>query len=67
MEKIHLSEVYTASTASTKFGIPYSTLKDDLRYGRFDSLIRRGLVKKEGRVWLISIQAIVEIYGEKYK
>lgn len=65
MEKFYLSEVFTASSAAKIREIPYSTLKDDIvRYGKFDSQIKRGLVKKEGRVWLISKQALDEVYGE---
>lgn len=67
MEKVYLSEVYTASSAAKIREIPYSTLKDDLvRYGKFESHIKRGLVRKEGRVWLITKQALDEVYGEKY-
>lgn len=65
MEKIFLSEVYTASSAAKIRQIPYSTLKDDIvRYGKFDSHIKNGLVKKEGRVWLITKRALDEVYGE---
>ena len=61
-----LGDIYTASTASEKFKIPYSTLKDDLnRYHRFDEQIKNGLVKKEGRVWIITRQAIKEVYKNK--
>ncbi|MBP2079843.1 helix-turn-helix domain-containing protein [Oceanobacillus polygoni] len=58
-----LTDVFTASTASKEFGIPYSTIKDDLnRNNKFNDQIKRGLVKKEGRVWLITRQAIKEVY-----
>ncbi|WP_339226763.1 helix-turn-helix domain-containing protein [Oceanobacillus sp. FSL K6-2867] len=60
-----LSDIYTASTASKEFEIPYSTIKDDLnRNHKFSDQIKRGLVKKEGRVWLITRQAIQEVYDK---
>ncbi|AYC54106.1 hypothetical protein ACH95_11860 [Bacillus glycinifermentans] len=60
-----LSEIFTASTGSKYKGIPYSTLKDDLnRYHKFKEQIEKGLVKKEGNVWLITKQALEEVYGD---
>ncbi|MFD1736115.1 helix-turn-helix domain-containing protein [Bacillus salitolerans] len=65
-ERFKLSDIYTASTASTKRGIPYSTLKDDLvRYGKFDEHIKKGFVKKEGRVWILTKQALDDVYGKE--
>ena len=61
--RFKLDDIFTASTASKYIGIPYSTLKDDLtRYNKFKSQITRGLVKKEGRVWLITKQSLQEVY-----
>jgi len=61
-----LDDIFTASTAAKYKGIPYSTLKDDLtRYNKFDSQIKRGLVKKEGRVWIITKQALDEVYSNR--
>jgi len=58
-----LIEIFTASTAAQHFNIPYSTIKDDLtRRKKFDEQIKNGLAKKEGRVWLITGQAIKEVY-----
>ncbi|MFE7064459.1 helix-turn-helix domain-containing protein [Sutcliffiella sp. NPDC057660] len=66
MEKFALSEIYTAASASNKRNIPYSTLKDDIvRYRKFDSQLERGLIKKEGRVWLVTEQALNEVYGSQ--
>lgn len=65
MEKPHfaLDDIFTASTAAKHFQIPYSTLKDDLtRRNKFQEQINKGLVKKEGRVWLVTGQAIKEVY-----
>lgn len=65
MEKpsFKLDEIFTASTASKDFNIPYSTIKDDLtRRNKFEEQIKKGLVKKEGRVWLVTGQAIKEVY-----
>lgn len=60
-----LSDIYTASTASKEYGVPYSTIKDDLnRKQKFNDQIKRGLVQKEGRVWLITRQAIQEVYDK---
>jgi len=59
----HSTIYFTASTAAKYIGLSYSTLKDDLsRYNKFESQIKRGLVKKEGRVWLITKQALHEVY-----
>lgn len=64
--KFSLSEIYTASTASEVFKIPYSTLKDDLtRYHKFNKCIENGLVKKEGKVWIITKEAIETVYKTK--
>lgn len=64
--KFSLEEIHTASASAKIWGIPYSTLKDDLtRYKKFQSQIARGLAKKEDRVWLISEEAMKEVYGEK--
>ncbi|MGM0924678.1 MAG: helix-turn-helix domain-containing protein [Bacillota bacterium] len=61
--RFSLSEIFTASTGARYIGIPYSTLKDDLsRYNKFEEQIERGLVKKEGRVWMITKQALEEVY-----
>ncbi|NLP52042.1 helix-turn-helix domain-containing protein [Bacillus sp. RO1] len=66
MNKFSLAEIYTAATASAKRNIPYSTLKDDIvRYGKFENQMERGLIKKEGRVWLLSEQALDEVYGSQ--
>lgn len=65
MEKprFSLDEIYTASTAAKQFAIPYSTIKDDLnRRNKFEDQIKRGLVKKEGRVWIMTKQAMQEVY-----
>lgn len=64
--RFSLDEIFTASTGAKFKGIPYSTLKDDLtRYNKFESQIKRGLVKKEGRIWLITKQALNEVYYHK--
>jgi len=61
-----LDDIFTASTAAKYKGIPYSTLKDDLtRYQKFDCQMKRGLVKKEGRVWIITKQALDEVYSKQ--
>ncbi|WP_337970274.1 helix-turn-helix domain-containing protein [Virgibacillus salexigens] len=66
MDKLFsLKDIFTASTAATYLNIPYSTLKDDLnRYNKFEQQIKDGLVKKEGRVWIITRQALEQVYSK---
>ena len=65
-KRFSLDDIFTASSSAKYKGVPYSTLKDDLtRYNKFKSQIERGLVKKEGRVWLITKQALNEVYPNK--
>ncbi|GGJ57389.1 helix-turn-helix domain-containing protein [Virgibacillus salexigens] len=60
-----LDEIFTASTAAKHFQIPYSTLKDDLtRRNKFEEQIKKNLVKKEGRVWILTKQAMNEVYKD---
>lgn len=61
-----LADIFTASTAAEYKKMPYSTLKDDLnRRNKFQKQIENGLVKKEGRVWIITKQALNEVYPNK--
>lgn len=63
-KRFTLDEIFIATTAAKYMGMPYTTLKDDLtRYDKFDEQIKKGLVKKEGRIWILTKQALIEVYG----
>lgn len=59
-----LNKVMTPPEASQRWGLKRDTVRAALTRGRFDEQIARGLVRKAEKTWLITEQAMREVYGE---
>lgn len=61
-----LNEVYTLSEAAKAWGISSTNLRNSLnRFGRFDRQIEKGTVKKSCGTWIVTSQAMREVFGPK--
>ena len=60
-------EWMTATEASERWGLAESTIRVAIRRGQFDDQIERGLVRKSGKVWLLTDVAMTEVYGPEKK
>ncbi|MEZ2734530.1 DnaD domain protein [Aneurinibacillus aneurinilyticus] len=65
-----LSQIHTAARAAEMWGIEYSTFKNQLKgkgkketVEKIEKCKERGMIAKDGRVFLIAEQAMYEIYG----
>lgn len=61
---MNIHHIMTPPEASERWGLGESTIRVDIRRGRFASQIERGLVRKSVGTWLIHEQAMYEVYGE---
>lgn len=59
--------IMTTTEAAEKWGLKENTVRAALTRGRFDNQIMRGIVRKSGKIWLVTEQAMREIYGEPIK
>lgn len=57
-----LTEVMTTSEACTRWGLSESTLRNAIRYNRLKEDIE---YRKSGKVWLITREAMIRLYGEE--
>lgn len=61
-----LNDVYTLSEAAQAWDISSTNLRNSLnRYGRFDQQIKKGTVKKSCGTWIVTGQAMKEVFGPK--
>lgn len=65
-----LSQIHTAKTAAELWGISYDTFKNQLKgTGKKETLEKierckeRGMIAKDGGIWLVSEQAMIKIFG----
>lgn len=57
-----LDEVMTTSEACTRWGLSESTLRNAIRYNRLKEDVE---YRKSGKVWLITKEAMLRLYGEE--
>lgn len=57
-------ESMVPAESAEKWGIQRNTVIAALNRGRFDDQIARGLVRRSGNTWLITEQAMREVFGE---
>lgn len=63
---MNLDEVYTIKEASVIWGISDSNIRNAItKFARFESQIADGTVKQSGSTWLVSRQAMEEVFGDK--
>lgn len=58
-----LGDVLTPGEAEERWGLKEGTVRAALNRGRFDEQIREGAVRKSKKVWLLTDQAMREVYG----
>lgn len=54
----------TASEANEKWGLPDGEVRQSINRGKLKKYLGTGLVRQSGKVWLVSEQAMREVYGE---
>lgn len=59
-----LGEVMTTSEAEQKRQLPTGSIRVAIQRGKFQDQIKHGLVRQSGKVWLITEQAMREVFGE---
>lgn len=57
----------TASEAEEKWGLGEGTVRASCTRGKLKDLIGKGLVRQSGKVWLVTEQAMREVFGEPKK
>lgn len=63
---MNLDEVYTITEASEIWGISDSNIRNAItKFGRFEAQKADGTIKQSGSTWLISRQAMEEVFGDK--
>lgn len=61
-----LDDVYTLSEAAKEWGISSTNLRNALnRFGRFDRQIEKRTAKKSCGTWLVTGEAMKEVFGPK--
>lgn len=55
----------TASEANEKWGLPDGEVRQSINRGKLKKYLGTGLVRQSGKVWLVSEQAMREVYGEQ--
>lgn len=55
----------TASEANEKWGLPDGEVRQSINRGKLKKYIGTGFVRQSGKVWLVSEQAMKEVYGEQ--
>lgn len=61
-----LKEVLTASEADELLGLVNGRIRTAISEGRFKDQYKRGLLRKSANTWLISKQALKEVYANKF-
>lgn len=56
--------VVTASEANEKWGLPDGEVRQSINRGKLKKYIGTEFVRQSGKVWLVSEQAMREVYGE---
>lgn len=65
---MNLNEVYTLKEASQIWNISDSNLRNALvKFNRFEQQIKKGTVKKSCGTWLVTRQAMIQVFGEPKK
>lgn len=61
---MNLNEVYTLKEASELWKISDSNLRNAIvKFNRFDQQIKEGTVKKSCGTWLVTRQAMIQVFG----
>ena len=60
-----ISEVMTAPEAEERWGLQPGTIRASCLRGPLSRYIERGLVRKSGGTWLVTVQAMQEVYGKE--
>lgn len=58
-------EMITASEANERWGLPEGEVRQSINRGKLNGYIGTGLVRQSGKVWLVSEQAMKEVYGDR--
>jgi len=62
-----ISETMTATEADERWGLQPGTVRASCVRGPLKKYIERGLVRKSGGTWLVTVQAMEEVYGKELK
>jgi len=63
-QMFRLNEVYTAQEAEQLWGLYDGAVRQSCIRGKMKKYIEKGLVRKSGRIWLVTAQAMREVFGE---
>lgn len=58
-------EIMSASEAEELWGLKEGTVRSSCTRGPLQKLIEKGLVRQSGKVWLVTEQAMREVFGDK--
>lgn len=62
-QKITIDEVFTASEASSLWGLESSVVRKTIERGKF----QEGEYRKSGGTWLVTIAGMERVFGKKNK
>lgn len=67
IEAARLQQIMTATEAEERWGLQPGTVRASCLRGPLSRYIEKGLVRKSGGTWLVTVQAMEETYGKEIK
>lgn len=65
IEASRLQQIMTATEAEERWGLQPGTVRASCLRGPLSRYIEKGLVRKSGGTWLVTVQAMEKVYGKE--